>query len=255
MNNNRAFSLYKWKGEFNVSTTSLILLYLAAALAISRLPMFRVYFSLCNTLIEKIIHVLAVVVTREGKSNKIKLYKNGSGETTSNVNSKIKKVMIVYIGYTGTLIIALGLFYLLSSYKFLFVIYFFIGLLVISILLWIRNFFGVIWALSFVVLLAVPLYCRNELAIMHISIFLSSLILIQAIINALQVIRQSFNTEGKPGAKTKIARIPAIICGVALLGQSLYATYFIFNHVLKYKVAMIRFELLEIYQIMEKFIT
>jgi hypothetical protein len=238
-----------------VSTTSLVLLYLAAALAISRLPMFRVYFSLCNTLIEKIIHVLAVVATREGKSNKIKLYKNGSGETTSIVNSKIQKVMIVYIGYTGTLLLAMGLFYLLSLNKFHFVIYFFIALMVISILLWIRNLFGVLWALSFVALLAVPLYFRNELAIMHISIFLSSLILIQAIINAFQVIRQSFRTEGKQGALAKIARIPAIICGIALLGQSLYAAYFIFNEVLNFKVAMIRFELLEIIQIMDKFIT
>jgi hypothetical protein len=83
--------------RINVSTTSLILIYLAAALAISRLPMFSVYFSLCNTLIEKIIHVLAVVVTREGKSNKIKLYKNGLGETTSMVNSKIQKVMSLSI--------------------------------------------------------------------------------------------------------------------------------------------------------------
>jgi hypothetical protein len=238
-----------------VSTTSLILLYLAAALAISRLPMFRVYFSLCNTLIEKIIHVLAVVVTREGKSNKIKLYKNGSGETTSIVNSKIQKVMIVYIGFTGTLLLAMGLFYLLSFNKFHYVLYFFIGLLVISILLWIRNLFGLLWALSFVSLLAVPLYFRNELAILHISIFLSSLILIQAIINAFQVIGQSFKTGERPGALTKIARIPAVICGIALLGQSLYAAYFIFNHVLNFKVAMVRFELLEIIQTMEKFIT
>ena len=238
-----------------MSTTSLILLYLAAALAISRLPMLRVYFSLCNTLIEKIIHVLAVVVTREGKSNKIKLYKNGSGETTSIVNSKIQKLMIVYIGYTGTLLLAMGLFYLLSLNQFHFVIYFFIGLMMISILLWIRNFFGVLWALSFVTILAVTLYFRNELAIMHISIFLSSLILIQAIINAFQVIRQSFKTEGKPGALAKIARIPAVICGIALLGQSLYAAYFIFNHFLNFRVAMIRFELLEIVQTMQKFIT
>lgn len=238
-----------------MSTTSLMLIYFAAALAISRLPMIRVYFSLCNTLIEKIICVLVVAVTKEGKSNKIKLYNNGSGETTSMFHSKIQKVMIVYIGYTGTLLLAMGLFYLLSLNQFHFVLYFFIGLLVISVLLWIRNLFGVIWAVSFAALLALPLYFRNELAIMHISIFLSSLILVQAIINAFQVIRQSFKTGEKPGALAKIARIPAIICGVALLGQSLCAVYFIFNNVLNSKTAMVRFELLEIIQNMEKFIT
>jgi hypothetical protein len=162
--------------------------------------------------------------------------------------------MMVYIGYTGTLILAMGLFYLLSFHKFDWVIYFFIGLMVISILLWIRNLFGVLWALSFAALLAVPLYFRNEAAIMHISIFLSSLILVQAIINAFQVIGQSFKDGGKPGALAKIARVPAIICGIALLGQSLFAAYFIFSKVLNFKAAMIRFELLEIIQVMEKFI-
>lgn len=238
-----------------MSTTSLILIYLAAAVAISRLPIFRVYFSLCNTLIEQIIYILTFVVTKEGKSNKIKLYKNGLGETTSIVNSKIQKVMMVYIGYTGTLLIAMGLFYLLSFNKFHFVLYFFIGLLVISSLLWIRNIFGVLWALSFVILLGLPLYFSNELAIMHISIFLSSLILVQAVINAIKVIGQSFKTEGKPGVLAKMAKVPAVICGIALLVQSLYTAYFIFNNVLNLKVAMIRFGLLEIIQIMEKFIT
>ncbi|KGM46402.1 hypothetical protein NP83_00680, partial [Neobacillus niacini] len=85
-----------------MSTTSLIMIYLTAALAISRLPMLRVYFSLCNTLMEKIFHVLAVVVTKEGKSNKIKLFKTGTGETTNMIDSKIQKAMIVYVGYTGT---------------------------------------------------------------------------------------------------------------------------------------------------------
>jgi hypothetical protein len=247
--------LIQMERRMNVSTTSLILIYLTAALAVSRLPVFRVYFSLCNTLIEKVIHVLAVVVTREGKANKIKLYKNGSGETTNIVNSKIQKVMIVFIGYTGTLLLAMGLFYLLSFNQFHFIIYFFIGLMVVSILLWIRNLFGILWALSFIVLLVLPVYFRNNFMIMHISIFLSSQILIQAIINAFHVIGQSFKSEGKPGALTKIAKIPAIICGIALLGQSLYAAYFIFNEVLNIKAAMIRFELLEIIQIMEKFIT
>ncbi len=204
---------------------------------------------------EKIFHVLAVVVTKEGKSNKIKLFKTGTGETTNMIDSKIQKAMIVYVGYTGTLLLAIGLFYLLSINQFHFVLYFFIGLMVVSILLWIRNFFGVMWALSFAALLVLPLYLKNELAIMHISIFISSLILIQAIINAFQVISQSFQTGRKPGTLERIARVPAIICGVALLGQSLYAAYFIFSKVLNLKAAMIRFELLEIVQNMEKFIT
>jgi hypothetical protein len=239
-----------------VSQTTVILLYLAAALAISRFPFFRIYFSLCNTLIEKIFHVLAgVVISKEGTLGKIKLFKDGSGQYTSNVNSKLQRAIIFYFGYTGTVGIAMGLFYLVSIRNYHLILYLFIGLMVISSLLWIRNVFGILWALSFSALLALPLYYSYETVIMHLGIFLSSVVLVQSIMNALKVLVQSVKTEESPDAITKIAKFPAFIFGFIFLGQSLFAAYFIISNVLNLKASMIRFELLEIIQIVEKFVT
>jgi hypothetical protein len=90
------------------------------------------------------------------------LQNDGSWQATNNTHSYFKKALIAYVGYTATSFIAIGLFYLVSRGQYPIIIYFFIALLVISLFLWIRSFFGFIWALSFVSILALPIYFRFE---------------------------------------------------------------------------------------------
>lgn len=238
-----------------MSNTTFILIYLAAALVISRLPFLRVYFSLCNTLMEEIFHVCACVVSKDGSSSKIKLFKDGSGQSTGNVHSKILRAILGYIGFTCTLFIAIGLFYLVSISNYELIIYLFIGLLVISIILWIRNGFGILWALSFIVMLALPLYYRFEMIVMHAALFLSSMILVQSVINALKIVGHSFKGGESFSPKTVLAKIQAFFRGMVLLSQSFLAAYIIFYNVLDVKTSMVRFELLEIIEVMEKVVT
>lgn len=81
-----------------MNTSMLILIYVAIAVVGSRLPYLRVYLAHCNTLVFEVISVCI----EGGKTNKIKLHKDGSGQTTNNVNSPFKKALIAYAGYTGT---------------------------------------------------------------------------------------------------------------------------------------------------------
>jgi hypothetical protein len=104
------------------------------------------------------------------------------------------------------------------------------GLITVAVLLWIRNFFGILWAVSFIVLLALPIYFRYDIAIMHIGIFLASFFLTQLILNGIQVCKQGLLERKNPARSGLLARvrvIPAMMFGVVLLGQSLYAGYFI----------------------------
>jgi hypothetical protein len=100
--------------------------------------------------------------------------------------------------------------------------------MVVSVLLWIRNFYGIIWALSFVALLAVPVYFSYDIAIMHISIFLSASLLIQSIINGIQICKKSLlQRHAASGILAKVKLFPVMMVGVILFGQSLYTGYFI----------------------------
>lgn len=120
-------------------------------------------------------------------NNKIQLLRDGFGQTTGTLTSPFKKALISYAGYTGTSVAAIGLFYLVLRASCHLVIYLFLGLTVLALLLWIRNLFGVIWGLSLAVLLALPVYFRydrvvpvninSEMVLVHMSIFLASVLL------------------------------------------------------------------------------
>jgi hypothetical protein len=208
-----------------LDTATLILIYLVVGLVGSRLPLIRVYLAHCHNLVSTFISVCL----EGGRNNKILLHTDGTGQTTGVLTSPFKKALISYAGYTGASVASIGLFYLLSRGHFHLVIYMFLGLCVLSLLIWIRNLFGVIWGLSLTVLLALPVYLQYEMVLVHISIFLASVLFIQSIICAVQVSKQSFMSRSNPDRKAALVQtkfIPVVILGLALFGQTLYAGYF-----------------------------
>jgi hypothetical protein len=217
-----------------VNTATLILIYLGIGLMGSRLPYIRVFLAHCHNLVSTVISVCL-----EGGRNKILLLRDGTGQTTGSQTSPFKKAFISYAGYTGASVAAIGLFYLVSRGHYHLVIYLYLGLSVLALLLWIRNIFGVIWGLSIAALLALPVYFRYqtvlpvnfnfEMVLVHISIFLASVLFTQSIICAIQVCKQAFMSRSNPARKAALVQtkfIPAVILGLALFGQTLYAGYF-----------------------------
>lgn len=202
-----------------------IIAYLAIALLISRIPYLRVYFSLIFTLLHEVIRVCL-----EGGSSAIKLQMDGTSQKVGLRTSKFKQTLIAYAGYTGTSLASIGLFYLVSVHNYQLVLYLFIALLVVSLVFWIRNFFGFIWAITFVALLALPIFFHAEIAVIHLAKFLAAVILIQSVLNAIQLCRQSWvnrkNSE-RTGIRARLNWIPSLVGGVILLCQTVYASYFI----------------------------
>jgi len=213
--------------------TTLIFIYLGAALVGSLLPILRVYFAHFHNLVN-----LVISACLEG--GKIRLYRDGSGQTTGSDISPFKKALVSYAGYTGASLVAIGLFYLVTRGDYHLVIYLYLGLSVVALLLWIRNAFGVIWGLSTVVFLAVPVFFRYqtvlslphfnfEMVLVHISIFLATVLFMQSIIGAFQVCRQAFMSKSNPKRKVALVQtkfIPAVVLGIILFAQTVFAGYF-----------------------------
>ncbi|WP_462412943.1 M50 family metallopeptidase [Neobacillus sp. Marseille-QA0830] len=233
-----------------MSTTTLILIYLGIALIGSRLPFIRVFLAHVHNLVSQVISVCL-----EGGRNKIHLQRDGSAQTTGTLESTFKKALISYVGYTGASVAAIGLFYLVVSGSYYLVIYLFLGLTVLALLLWIRNLFGIVWGLSVSLLLALPVYfhfqtalpsfiryqmdlpltINYEMILVHISIFLASVLFVQSVICAVQVCKQSFMSRSNPARKIALVQtkfVPAIVLGLALVGQTVYAGfYFVQNFI------------------------
>lgn len=202
-----------------------IIIYLGIALIISTIPFIKVYFSIWNTLLLEIFRVCIA-----GKKNKVIRIKDRSKMMNDMEMLTFKEILHLYVGYTGTLFIAIGLFYLVAKQNYDFILYFLAGLLVISLLLWIRNLIGFIWGITCIILLAIPIYFNYEIVIMHIAILLSSVILVQSILQSLQEFRRSISNRKVYKSKGFLARlkcIQAMVFGLVLIGQSFYAGFFI----------------------------
>ncbi|MEH7094950.1 M50 family metallopeptidase [Neobacillus vireti] len=215
-----------------MDTTTLILIYLAAALVGSMLPFIRVYLAHFHNLVN-----LTISVCLEG--GKIRLFRDGSGQTTGSDLSLFKKALISYAGYTGASLVAIGLFYLVTRGNYHLVIYLYLGLSVVALLLWVRNAFGVVWGLSVMALLALPVYfsyvsvlpvyVNVEMLLVHLSIFLASVLFMQSMISAFKVCRQSFMSRSNPKRKAALVQtkfVPAVILGLILFAQTVFAGYF-----------------------------
>ena len=197
-------------------------------------PFLRSYFAHFHNLVN-----LVISACLEG--GKIHLYQDGSGQTTGSAVSPFKRALISYAGYTGASVAAIGLLYLVLKGHYQLVVYLYLGLSVVALLLWIRNAFGVIWGLSTAVLLALPVFFRYdnvlvlpvnvnlETVLVHIGIFLASVLFVQSMIGAVQVCRQAFMSRSNPKRKAALVQtkfIPAVVLGIILFGQTVLAGYF-----------------------------
>ncbi|RBW69388.1 hypothetical protein [Bacillus taeanensis] len=202
-----------------------IIVYLAAAFVVTRIPYIRTYISLCHTLLHEVFRVL---ISR-GKRKKIKLLKNEFDlETAEHIT--LRHHFINYISYTAVILVIIGFCYLVSTANYKLILYLLILLIAVSIVLWIRHFLEIIWALSFAVLLGLPLYSGNGMMISQTAIFLTFYLLLKSILTALQVCRQSFFDRKGKGIIGKVKWIPSMMLGLALLVQSLYAGFFIVSN-------------------------
>ncbi|PKG23323.1 M50 family metallopeptidase [Niallia nealsonii] len=203
----------------------LIIIYLGAALIISRISFLKVYFSIWNTLILE-----TFLVFIGGKNNRLIGNKDKFKKRTELEKITLKNLFNLYIGYTVTLVVAIGLFYLAGKQNYYLILCLLIGLLVLALFLWIRNPIRCIWIITCILLLAIPLYFNQKIVIMHIGIFLPSIILVQSILDSCKEIKRSIinrNVYTSKGFLARLKWIPAMIVGLLLLGQSLYAGFFI----------------------------
>jgi hypothetical protein len=218
-----------------MESTQLIYMYLALAFLISKIPFLNVYFALINTLLHEVFHVIFAAFLRGGIRHKIRLESDASGLALTNISASVPKVLVYFAGYTGSSLSSLVLFYFLHIGQFNWIIYFFITISLISVLLWIRNLYGICWAISFITLLSVIIYIQNEIVIMHTSMFLSAVVLLQSILSAFTVFKRSLIQRKNAGDATSLAKatfIPAVVWGALFFGQSLFAGYFILKNFL-----------------------
>jgi len=216
-----------------METWKLVYFYIIIAAVCSFLPIVGRYIAIVNTLIHEVWHVFAAIIS--GRKfrlvHKIKLNRDASGTALTQTDSWIGRIFIAYMGYTGSSVTAYGLFYLLMKEHYIAILCIFACVACISLVLWVRNLYGLFWTISFLAFNFWMFYYDKPLILQHASIFFSCVVLVQSVWTAFIVFRLSIKQSKNAGDATALAeatKIPAFIWGVVFLGQSLYFVYLIF---------------------------
>ena len=190
---------------------------LAAAFLLPRIPVVGKFFNIINTLIHELGHAL-VSLLLQGKVSNIKVFQDTSGVTTTKSDSKFKAFLVSLAGYPFASGAAYLCFFLLKMGYYKWILIGLPALLLLMLLFWIRNGYGVAWVIIFALLNAALLYFwRNETVNEAVAWFYSLMILVESVWSTWVLVVLSVKSPDKAGDATNLRRfthLPAVIWAV-----------------------------------------
>jgi hypothetical protein len=202
-----------------------IIIGLIVALLLTQLPIVGKYFAILNTMIHESGHSLMALVTG-GEVRRISLLPNTSGTTMTGHTSWISHVLTSMSGYVFSSFFAFLFFYLIIKGQYKWMIYLLLAFLAVNLFFWVRNVYGLFWIVTFGAGFIWLLRSGNQALIQYVLVFLASLVFVEAVTSAFEIMWISFVSPLQAGDAANLARatkfIPAPIWGIAFFAQALY---------------------------------
>lgn len=202
-----------------------ILLFLVLAFILTKLPFAGKYFAVANTLIHEVGHQLASLLTF-GKAHHIQLFSNTEGIAFSSHRFWIGRFITALAGYVFASLMASIFFFLVYKERYNIIIYILITILGISLLFWVRNWYGLFWIITFSAGFVWLLMKTKGSLIKNVVLFLVSIIFIESITSAFEIMYISFIFPANAGDATSLSRltylIPTQVWGIFFFIQSLF---------------------------------
>ncbi|MDT8861559.1 M50 family metallopeptidase [Alkalihalobacillus sp. MEB130] len=211
-----------------------IFVYILVAVIISFIPIIRSLFGTIHTLIHESGHAIATLLT-SGKVYSISLFSTTDGVAYTASTSRFRSIIVAYAGYTFASFMALISFYLITSGNVMLLFYVFLSFAIINLCLWVRNFFGILWLLFYVIGCSFMIYFQLDSIKEMVVHLLASIILVQSVLASIAIFLLSITHSKSAGDATnlqKLTYIPAFIWGLLFLSQSIFSSYYIFRYFL-----------------------
>ncbi|MES2837573.1 MAG: M50 family metallopeptidase [Bacteroidota bacterium] len=217
----------------------LVLLTFALALLVNYLPYVGKVFRVVNTLFHESAHAFMALFTN-AEVVRINLFSDSSGSALTKSKYWISKFLVSVAGYAGASVAGYFLWKLFLHNQLTIVFFVFILLAIINLIFWVRNWYGIIWLLVFIGILAtsflyLPLFYHR-----FILLFFLSSIIINSLSSAFVLLRISFKEPKQAGdaANLKLFTfIPAIVWSLlffAFAGYMVYLEAFLFKLFIKF---------------------
>ncbi len=199
---------------------------LLAVVAI-RIPKANTVFKTLNTFLHESGHALIALLC-SGQVFKIKLNADTSGEATTASKYWLPRVLVSLAGYSLAAISAYFVFYLANEkqYSLLFIIY--IVLACVNLAFWVRNMYGVLWLIGFILICGVLLYFRNVVFMQFFAIFTGTILLVENFLSCLILLKLSFDKPKQSGDALNLQKHTYLPSAIWALVFTVFSGYFFF---------------------------
>ncbi len=205
----------------------LILVYVAAAVVLPRIPVVGKFFNVINTGIHEFGHALMALLL-DGQVDKIELFRDTSGTTTTKTSGRLSSALVSLSGYPFAATVAYCSLYLISNGAPGALLAALTVLFAVMLLFWIRNAYGLLWVLLFCGLNVFLLFRGSQRLTDMAAFFYAVMMMAESVLSTVTLAVLSFRDSGKAGDATNLARlshVPAPVWGLLFLAYTFWMAH------------------------------
>ena len=210
-----------------VKSNWLLMLFFALGFLLPRIPVVGKFFNIINTALHEFGHALMALLTG-GSVERIELFNDTSGSTTTKSDSKVGAFLVSIAGYPFAASVAWLAFYLIGQGAEKGLVIGLSVLFVLMLLFWIRNWYGVLWVLLFCAVNGVLLYYGNASHLQYAALFYAAVILAESVTSSITIVVLALRDGNKAGDATNLAKLthlPAFLWALLFLAYTGWVSY------------------------------
>lgn len=194
-----------------ITTNNVLAFYglMAISFILNRLPFAGVFFRTVNTLLHESGHAIGAIVT-SGEVIKIDLNKDTSGVAETKSNGKAGAFITSFAGYPFAAIASSLLLVLAINGQHKLVAFILLSFLLLNLMLFVRNVFGILWILLFSALIIVSVYFADDLLLKLLILFISLIAFTETLASTLLITYLAMTKPKKSGDMANMQKTTGI---------------------------------------------
>lgn len=198
-------------------------LFIGISIILTQVPIIGNYVRVINTVVHESGH--AFIALLGGEVHSISLFANTEGVTYISTSSWFGAFFSGAAGYVTSSVLAFIAFWLISRKKYKILISILVGLILLNLIFWVRNIYGIFWLLSFGALFLLLLFKGSANLVQNCLLLIASILLVESISSSFTILFLSFTQPHAAGDATGLAEstlfIPAQYWGTSFFALSL----------------------------------
>ena len=205
--------------------------FIVVTIILTNIPIIGNYVKIINTVFHESGHALIALLG--GKVHHISLFGNTEGVTYTSHSSWLGGFFTGISGYVFSSLMAFVSLWLISRKKNKSLIIILLLFVVVNLVFWVRNFYGLFWLVSFGTVFLLLLYKGSGAVVQNCLLLIASILLVESVSSSFTILLLSFVQSHAAGDATGLANatgfIPAQVWGLFFFGQAIAFLFFGFR--------------------------